>query len=190
MECERELVARLRQGERAALAALWDAHAGPLYERVLLPRLGTAALAEDALAETFRTLVEDVARYEDQGLGLWPWLRRVAIGKAIDLHRKRARAQRALDRYAAAMAPLLGPAEAPQGALDEAEDAARIRAAVAATFERINPRYRRALELRFFEERPRADCAAALEVTVATFDVVLLRAVRAFRGAWEAQRHE
>ena len=50
---------------------------------------------------------------------------------------------------------------------------------------RLNPRYRRALELRFFEERSRQECAAALEVKLGTFDVLLLRALRAFRKEWD-----
>ena len=49
----------------------------------------------------------------------------------------------------------------------------------------INPRYSRALTLRFLEDRPRADCAALLDVKLGTFDVLLLRAVRAFRAQWQ-----
>ena len=67
---------------------------------------------------------------------------------------------------------------------DEAPDGEKLRAAVAAALGRINPRYRRALELRFFEEHERTACAAALEIKVGTFDVLLLRALRAFRAAW------
>ena len=51
----------------------------------------------------------------------------------------------------------------------------------------ISPRYRRAIELRFLEDRPREQCAALLEVKLGTFDVLLLRALRAFRQAWEAR---
>ena len=50
----------------------------------------------------------------------------------------------------------------------------------------INPRYKRALTLRFLEDRPRVECAELLEVKVATFDVLLLRALRAFRERWQA----
>ncbi len=59
-----------------------------------------------------------------------------------------------------------------------------MRDAVATALARINPRYRRALELRFFEDQDRDRCAAALEVKIGTFDVLLLRALRAFRAAW------
>ena len=49
----------------------------------------------------------------------------------------------------------------------------------------LNPRYRRAIELRFLEEHPRERCAQLMEVKLGTFDVVLLRALRAFRKNWE-----
>lgn len=60
------------------------------------------------------------------------------------------------------------------------------RDAIARVLESINPRYRRAIELRFLEEQPREACATALGVTLGTFDVVLLRALRAFRAQWSA----
>jgi RNA polymerase sigma-70 factor (ECF subfamily) len=48
----------------------------------------------------------------------------------------------------------------------------------------LNARYRRAIELRFVEEFSREECAAALDVKIGTFDVLLLRALRAFRKEW------
>jgi RNA polymerase sigma-70 factor (ECF subfamily) len=48
----------------------------------------------------------------------------------------------------------------------------------------ISPRYRTAIELRLIEELPREECARRMEVTTATFDVVLYRAVRAFRKSF------
>jgi RNA polymerase sigma-70 factor (ECF subfamily) len=53
--------------------------------------------------------------------------------------------------------------------------------------EELHPRYARALTLRFLEDRTRDECATLLEVKVATFDVVLLRALRAFRERWQAR---
>jgi DNA-directed RNA polymerase specialized sigma24 family protein len=50
----------------------------------------------------------------------------------------------------------------------------------------LNPRYARALELRFIADRSREDCAQELEVKIATFDVLLLRALRSFRQHWDA----
>jgi len=51
----------------------------------------------------------------------------------------------------------------------------------------LNERYRFAIELRFVEELSREECAARLGVKLGTFDVLLLRALRAFRKEWTAR---
>ena len=51
----------------------------------------------------------------------------------------------------------------------------------------LNPRYARVLRLRLLEDRSREDCAELLEVKLGTLDVLLFRAVRAFRKACEQQ---
>ena len=45
----------------------------------------------------------------------------------------------------------------------------------------LQDRYRLAIELRLVQELSREDCAQRLGVTIGTFDVLLFRAVRAFR---------
>jgi RNA polymerase sigma-70 factor (ECF subfamily) len=52
---------------------------------------------------------------------------------------------------------------------------------------RIHPRYALAIRLRVLEERSREDAARELDVSVATFDVVLHRAMAALRKALQAQ---
>ena len=182
---ERERIERARRGDREAFGELYDAFASELYRRVLFPRLGNAQAAEDALSETFRTLLEKLDGYEDQGKSVWHWLARVAANKATDVHRGKGRATRALASFEGLLAPLLGSPETPGAAFEADEDRGRLAAKVREVMERINPRYRRAIELRFFEERPREDCARVLEVKTATFDVLILRALRAFRREWE-----
>ena len=45
----------------------------------------------------------------------------------------------------------------------------------------IPERYRTAIQLRLIEELTREECAQRLGVAIGTFDVLLFRAVRAFR---------
>lgn len=171
----------IKRGDRAAFQRLYQVMAPPLYARILVPRLGDPAAAEEALADTFARAIERLDSYQDRGGSIWSWLVAIAANRALDLHRERARDGRALAGFQALLGPILADAEAPR---DEALDQVKLRDAVAATLARINPRYRRALELRFFEEQERDRCAAALEVKIGTFDVLLLRALRAFRAAW------
>jgi RNA polymerase sigma-70 factor (ECF subfamily) len=184
LEEERRLLGELRRGDRTAFARLYRAFAQPLYVRVLLPKLGDRQAAEDVLAESFRIMLEKLDQYEDRGGSIWSWLATVAANKARDVERERARRGQALRGFALLSAPLLD-AQAP-GPGDDPADGARLQAAVARVMEELNPRYRRALTLRFIEDRPRVECAALLEVKVATFDVLLLRALRAFRERWQA----
>jgi RNA polymerase sigma factor (sigma-70 family) len=178
---ERQWLEALRGGDRRAFDRLFEAYAEPLYRRILLPSLGDPASAEDALAETFRKAFERLGSYQDRGKGLWAYLATVAANQAHDIHRQRARSARALARFESLLAPLA----AAETSSADGPDQARVRAAVDGVLAVINPRYRRALELRFFEDCSRDECAARLEVKVPTFDVLLLRALRAFRGAWQ-----
>ena len=78
----------------------------------------------------------------------------------------------------------IGEGERPGELAERKQEAERIRTSVGKVLEGLNPRYRRAIELRFLEDRPRQECADALEVKLGTFDVVLLRALRSFRKEW------
>jgi RNA polymerase sigma-70 factor (ECF subfamily) len=181
---EHACVQRARAGEREAFAALYRAFAPKLYEQVLVPKLGDARAAEDALSETFRTLLEQLHELETEQRSLWPWLCRVASNKAIDMHRKRARTQRALVSFEGQLAPLMEQSDVAQD-FELHSDRAALQGAVASVLEALNPRYRRAIELRFIEEHGRERCAELMALKLGTFDVLLLRALRAFRHAWE-----
>lgn len=183
---ERGLVAAARDGDQAAIAELYRAFAGRLYRVVLMPRLGNAQAAEDALSETFRTGLERLEQFDDKGVSLYFWLSRIAVNKATDMHRVKARTRRALTSFTDLLAPLRPSAPRPETLLVEAERRSLLVEHVGTVMTRINPRYARAIELRFFDDRSRQDCADALEVKLGTFDVLLLRALRAFRKEWEA----
>jgi RNA polymerase sigma factor (sigma-70 family) len=179
LEQERQWLAALSRGDARAFDQLFQAFAGPLYRRVLLPRLGDPAAAEDALGETFRRALERLPQFQDRGRGLWPYLCTIALNLAHDVHRERARRGQALASFEALLAPLRGDESLPD------LDRAKVQAAVGGVLEALNPRYRRAIELRFFAEHSREECARLMEVKVATFDVLLLRALRSFRDRWQ-----
>jgi len=183
LEQERRCLRELRRGDRAAFAELYRAFAQPLYARVLVPKLGDADAAQDALAETFRIMIEKLNQYEDRGASIWSWLATIAANQARDVARARERDGRALRNFETQWAPLLEPLMTSPGG--DAGDRLKLQASVIEALGTINPRYSRALTLRFLEDRPRADCAALLDVKLATFDVLLLRAVRAFRVRWQ-----
>ena len=61
------------------------------------------------------------------------------------------------------------------------QERAAHRARIDEAMSHIAERYRLAIELRLIQELPREDCAKRLGITIGTFDVLLFRAVRAFR---------
>jgi len=178
----------VQRGNRRAFGELYAAFAPPLYAQVLLPRLGSPWAAEEALAETFRAALEHLGGYRLQGGSLFGWLARIAVNKATDLHRERARTGKALASFESLIAPLRD-----RGAAAEAErrlDQRHLRAAVEDALSQLSPRYRLAIQLRMLEDLPRAECARRMEIAIGNFDVLLLRALRAFRGAWVARHGE
>ncbi len=187
---ERKRIKRAQRGDRKAFAELYEAHASALFSRILYPRLGNRQAAEDALAETFRSALERLGQYQERGSGLWPWLVRIAINKANDIHRSHARSDRALASFEHLVVPLCQQPQGPDRAVEESEVRALVQERVSGVLAVINPRYRRAIELRFLKERERADCAEMMEVKLGTFDVLILRALRAFRKEWDKQAEQ
>jgi RNA polymerase sigma-70 factor (ECF subfamily) len=153
-----------------------------LYRSVLLPRLGSTAAAEEALSRTYLKVLERFDQFTWQAVGVYPWLRIVALRVALDLLRARKR-------------EVLFEPEDVERELDHAERGAReaealerhdlsdARERVRQLLDRINPRYADAIRLRVLEERSRDEAAQSLGVSVATFDVVLHRAMAALRKA-------
>ncbi len=186
LERERILVERAHAGDREAVGALLVSHGPALYRTVLLPRLGSEAAARDALSEVYARVVERIDQFRWQNVGFYPWLRVVAMRVAID----HLRARKRLVLWEAE--DVEREADAAQNAtpvdekLAQHRDRQAARARVEAALSRIHPRYARAIQLRVLEERPREEVAQLLDVTPATFDVVLHRAMNAMRKTLEA----
>jgi RNA polymerase sigma-70 factor (ECF subfamily) len=185
LEGERTLCERAHGGDRAALGQLLRRYGPVLYRSVLLPRLGSEASAQDALGETYARVVERFHQFQWQGAGVYPWLRVVAMRIALDALRARRREtlfepddlEREID------AAERDPAHVGEAELCEKRDLADARARVEAALAKLNPRYATAIRLRVLEERSRDEVAGALGVSVATFDVVLHRALGSLKKA-------
>lgn len=181
---------RAQQGDRSAFAELYRRYAKLIYSRVLLPKLGQAAAAEDALAETFRLGLERLGSYEARTTSVYFWFARIAANKALDMHRARNVTGRALVNVRERMLPLLDAPLPPEEALDERQQLENSRTRIAACLDALNPRYKEAVQLRFVSGLSREECAERLEVKLGTFDVLLLRALRAFRKQWDILSEE
>jgi RNA polymerase sigma-70 factor (ECF subfamily) len=182
---EKRLIRRAQKGDRQALGDIYRAYCQLLYSRILMPRLGNPDAAQDALAETFKTVLVKITDFQDQDKGLWPWLARIAANKAYDIYRKDSRQKQALGNYMSLLEPLFQDVDIPVSKSQQRQELEILKKKISAVFEKLNQRYQRALKVRFFENLSRQACAQKMEVKLGTFDVLLLRALRAFRKEWE-----
>ena len=181
LEREREVVARLREGDRAALATLYDWYGDRLFRAVILPRLAATDLAEDVLRDTFRLTLERIHQYQSTDRSIYFWMRRIAINRTIDVHRANARRRKLEEAVRPEIERTVGSAGLSP---DRAQDQAETKDLVEETLALLNPRYARALRLRMLEDRDREECAAIMGVTIGNFDVILHRAAKAFRSKY------
>jgi RNA polymerase sigma-70 factor (ECF subfamily) len=181
LEQEHRLVEEAQHGNLDAMRPILERYAAPLYGTVILPRLGDAASAEEVLRDTLATAVEKIRRFTWQGKSIYPWLRQIAINKVYDIHRQSKRSRRLADAMVHEVAVESDPASHADAQLIADQERRAHRAAIDQTMDQLQERYRLAIELRLVQELSREECAQRLGVAIGTFDVLLFRAVRAFR---------
>jgi RNA polymerase sigma factor (sigma-70 family) len=181
LEEEQRLVEAAQRGNLDAMRMIFERFASPLYATVILPRLGDSATAEDVLRDTMTTAVEKIDTFRWQGKSIYPWLRQIAVNKVYDIHRQAKRSQRLVEAMSAEL-PLDTPGDSQADAqLIAEQERRRNRDRIDGTLALLPERYRTAIQLRLIDELPREECARRMDITVGNFDVVLFRAVRAFR---------
>jgi len=181
LEQEQRQVEEAQAGNLDAMRPILERYAQPLYGTVILPRLGDTASAEEVLRDTLATAVEKIRRFTWQGKSIYPWLRQIAINKVYDVHRQSKRSRRLADAMVHEVPMETDPETHADAQLMADQERASHRVRIDDARVSIAERYRQAIELRLIQELPREDCAKKLGVTIGTFDVLLFRAVRAFR---------
>jgi RNA polymerase sigma factor (sigma-70 family) len=181
LEREQRLVEEAQRGNLDAMRPLLERYAQPLYGTVILPRLGDTASAEDVLRDTLATAVEKINRFTWQGKSIYPWLRQIAINKVFDVHRQSKRSRRLADAMVHELPAETDPSTHADALLMADQERRAHRQRIDVAMDGLAERYRTAIELRLVQELTREECAKRLGVTIGTFDVLLFRAVRAFR---------
>lgn len=184
LDQEQRLIEEAQRGNLDAMRPILERYAQPLYGTVILPRLGDAVGAEEVLRDTLATAVEKIGRFTWQGKSIYPWLRQIAINKVFDVHRQSKRSRRLADAMAHEIPSESDPDSHADAQLIADQERRTHRGRIDETMELLQERYRTAIELRLIQELPREECAKRLNVTIGTFDVLLFRAVRAFRKAF------
>jgi len=181
LEEEQRQVEEAQAGNLDAMRPILERYAQPLYGTVILPRLGDTVSAEEVLRDTLATAVEKIGRFTWQGKSIYPWLRQIAINKVYDVHRQSKRSRRLADAMVHEIPIESDPETHADAQLIADQERRAHRDRIDDTMGQLQERYRTAIELRLIHELPREECARRLGVTIGTFDVLLFRAVRAFR---------
>lgn len=181
LEEEQRQVEEAQAGNLDAMRPILERYAQPLYGTVILPRLGDTASAEEVLRDTLATAVEKIKRFTWQGKSIYPWLRQIAINKVYDVHRQSKRSRRLADAMVHEIPIESDPETHADAQLMADQERRSHRDRIDDTMGELADRYRLAIELRLIQELSREECAKRLGVTIGTFDVLLFRAVRAFR---------
>ena len=173
------LVARARQGDRAAFALLFDRHAPRVY--ALAYRIaGQEVEAEDITQEAFLRALHALPTLR-HGATFGPWVARIATNRAWDVLRQRQRLPQA-DLSAAVVAT--HPDTDRWGAPEAMGLAAEDQRAVRLTLARLAPTHRAALVMREIGGLSYADIAATLGATTGSVEVLLFRARTRFRDEY------
>ena len=159
-------------GGETRLAALYH-RALPQVYGYLLPRCGSAVLAEDLTAETFLAAVAAVKQDRPPDLTV-AWLVGVARHKLVDHWRRADREHRRLGVIDCGAEPVDDPWEAQ---LDVA--------AAHAALSRISAHQRAVLTLRYLDGLPVAEVAEVLGRSLHATETLLVRARAALRRVYE-----
>jgi len=191
-----ELVARLRTGDHAALAELFDRHREKLRRMVQLrldQRLGGRVSASDVLQEAYIDALKRVDHFfEKPDQSIFGWLRLVVGQRLADVHREHLAQKRSAGREvslhggatdsACLVACLLGNRSSPSHAADRNEVYAKLEQAL----DQMDPIDREVLALRHFEELSNTETAALLGIQSAAASKRYVRALARLKQILES----
>lgn len=156
---DEELVRRMSEGDFDALAVLYDRYARIVYS-FAMRILGDGLAAEEVLQEAFTRAWQQAERFELTKGSFASWLLSITHNLAIDEVRKRQRRPQRADR--------VDIADVLRGEIDttvdveEAAEAAELRARIRAAMESLPEPQRRVIELAYFEGLTQREIAALL----------------------------
>jgi RNA polymerase sigma-70 factor (ECF subfamily) len=160
------LVARLIEGDEAALGLLYRRYVGPIY-RFVLAQVRHEADAEDLTAETFARMMRAIGRFRGEA-SFKNWLYQIARN-AVRNHRRAAHY-----RLSVPLSPRIPDPRPVQEEGGKAID----REIVQALLDPLPPRYRLVLELRFLHGLTIAQTAERMAITPGNCKVLQHRALR------------
>jgi len=165
---DQRLLARMAQGDEAALAELYDRHAGPVHSMVSAI-VKNAADAEEVTTDVFVQAWSTAGRFDPERGSADGWLLTLARSRALDRVRSRGRRAARLERSAARegdelAVPLSNPGPDPERRTEQVELRGRVRHAM----DGLPDPQREALELAYFGGLSQREIADRLQTPLGT----------------------
>jgi RNA polymerase sigma-70 factor (ECF subfamily) len=162
---------RAAQADRHAFAALYRRYLDGVYSYAFY-QLGDHHDAEDATERTFLAALRAIGSYRDEGASFRAWLFRIARNTVANAHRSRAR--RRTEPIDLTLTDPPAPEADPAGLAERAEDARRVRAALA----QLPDERRQVVVLRFADGLSAREIGQVLDRSEGAVRVLLHRALR------------
>ncbi|MBL8134871.1 MAG: sigma-70 family RNA polymerase sigma factor [Anaerolineae bacterium] len=177
-----EYIKRAQQGDREALAILYQLHVHAIH-RYVGARIGVAEDSEDVTAEVFVAMVKALPAYRPTGAPFAAWLYRIASAQVANYYRKHNRLTREED-----VDRLQDPDSSPEELFQDAEKLEMVRRAL----NQLSEEQQIILVMRFVERKSHAEVASSLGKSVAAVKTLQHRALIALSellGTSQKSRH-
>jgi RNA polymerase sigma factor (sigma-70 family) len=169
-----KVIDRALHGDSKAYTELLTRYRDSVYY-VMLRMVNNPSDAEDLTIEAFGKAFHNLAKYVPSH-AFSTWLFRIATNNCIDFMRKKSQSPRPFDQDDGEEdemeATVASDTRAPDELLMDRETAARLNRIVKS----LKPRYRRLIELRYFEDYSYEDIANELSLPIGTVKARLFRA--------------
>lgn len=163
---DRRLAELVLEGDDTAFEYLFDRYRDAI-RRLLVQRLGHASEVDDLLQETFIKVYINLHRYNPQ-YTFGQWVYTIARNTFVDFIRRRQDDLPIDERFASP--PSLAPTP------EESVINLQQRSQIESYLERLSPRYRQLIRLRFFDELSYEEIAAKLALPLGTVKTQIHRA--------------
>jgi RNA polymerase sigma-70 factor (ECF subfamily) len=176
-------LAAMAQGDKTALASLYDSLSRPLYS-LAFRVINDASEAQDIVQDVFLQMWHKAGTYETSRGSVFGWAATLTRNRAIDRVRMRKRRAELLAGSAPDLqpAPLAGDADS-AGSLWVQEKAGAVRAALS----QLAPEQQKAIELAFFSGLTQQEIAAQLNEPLGTIKARIRRGLLKLRETLPAR---
>ncbi|MBW6490162.1 MAG: sigma-70 family RNA polymerase sigma factor [Lentimicrobium sp.] len=166
------LVEQALNGNQKAYAELMTLYEDPVYH-VIFQKVGDSIIAEDLTIETFGKAFRNLGRFSPD-FAFSTWLFRIAINHCIDFLRKQKKnpTMRDGNNYYSVQVEAIDNKPDPEEIFIREQQLGLMRD----TVEKLKPRYRKLIELRYFDELTYEEIASELSLPLGTVKAQLFRA--------------